>query len=75
MHNSDLLDVDYLVNIRDGISSTPLQVNCDGALMVEGIENWITGLTLVGEFEENGQVMLRVKDSQTGAVFLIRREK
>lgn len=56
--------------------SLPVLMDMSGALMVEGIENWIQGLLQIEELDVNGQgAFLRVVDSKTKAEFLIKRTK
>jgi hypothetical protein len=50
-------------------------VSTDGALMVEGIENWILGLVPLQETDKDSSVpeMIRLMDPKTKAVFLVSR--
>ena len=64
MANSD-------VNIVNIYEEPPL------AILVDGIEDWITGLLPLEEIKYLGDpvVALRMLDSKTGALFLVKRLK
>ena len=66
---------DCNLKITDGIQNCA-QLTPEGALLVEGIEDWILGLTPMGEWipTEPGYA-LRMVDSKTGAAFAVQRIK
>jgi len=62
--------MDIFNNNSPDNSYNVIRANTDGYLLVEGLENWISGLVRLG-FDHEG--FLQVQDPMTKARFLIRK--
>lgn len=74
-----------IFNVDSAGNSLPVQMDCQGHLLVEGIEHWSTQLIEMSDIPMNSDSaycgyfalqdgFLRLKDAKTGAIFLLRRE-
>ncbi len=50
---------------------TYVRIDPVGALLVDGIEDWIVKLVPIGPATDEG--LLRLKDVTTGAIFMVKR--